>query len=278
MSITTVMMLGSLDQNSPPTPIHQACNLANNLAHLRRFGYPRFSAEIQGSLQVDEMLLLFSLVRASSILRILEIGGLNGRSAFNFLEALRCKRGGVVITVDVRPSVKRWGTHPVSHLTLIKNAADLTMDDIGRQEIDALLLDCHAYYSSQNVLRNVFERGLLSRHGFIFLHDTGLHRNRTYDRSQLNLDPSGYIHQPVERLLAQWIQTQDCSFQRISIHDDLRIFPRQGITIMQRRVNLDINDCNTGKIGKQYFDYEPRDCLNVQHAMTQENKRCPVAS
>ena len=61
-------------------------------------------------MQADEMLLLFSIIRTSSVRRVLEIGGFHGDSAFNFLQALRCKRGGAVITVDLQ-RVKRHSGH-----------------------------------------------------------------------------------------------------------------------------------------------------------------------
>ena len=65
------------------------CDLTKDLAHLnsRAADYPW--QRRRGPMQADEMLLLFSVVRTSSVRRILEIGGLSGFSAFNFLEALR---------------------------------------------------------------------------------------------------------------------------------------------------------------------------------------------
>jgi predicted O-methyltransferase YrrM len=41
-----------------------------------------------GLIQDDEALFLFGLIRVVRIKRILEIGGLNGYSALNFLKAL----------------------------------------------------------------------------------------------------------------------------------------------------------------------------------------------
>ena len=94
------------------------CNLASDLAHLSQptpgwdGAYPRQMA--MGPMQADEMLLLFGLVRSSAVARVLEIGGLQGTSAYNFLQALRCKHGGpvapMVITVDINP-VHRWESH-----------------------------------------------------------------------------------------------------------------------------------------------------------------------
>ena len=44
----------------------------------------------------------------------------------------------------------------------------------------------------------------------------------------------------------------------------------------QRRVDLSVNDCSTGAVGKEYFDYEPSECREVQAATRREEERCPV--
>ena len=91
------------------------------------------------------------------------------------------------------------------------------MADVDAPTFDAILLDCHSFYlglyafymyATQHIVRNVFEKRLLSpdgyHDGYIFLHDTGLHRTHT-KHDQLNLHPPGWVHQPVERLIALWI-------------------------------------------------------------------------
>ena len=77
-------------------------------------------------MQADEMLLLFGLVRSSAVARVLEIGGLQGTSAYNFLQALRCKHGGpvapMVITVDIKVEVHRMGAVLVQNKPVKANA------------------------------------------------------------------------------------------------------------------------------------------------------------
>ena len=209
-----------------------ACNLKSDLSHLNedKADYPRQA--VSGPMQADEMLTLFSLIRTSSVRRVLEVGGFHGDSAFNFLQALRCKRDAIVITVDLR-TVKQWTKHAVTHRTLQKDASNLTMADVDGRPVDAILLDCHAYYATKHILHNVLSRKLLAPNGFIFLHDTGLH-SQPGAHSQFQQSPRGYVHQPVERLIAQWLVSVDCSFQRISAHDDTRAdVSRHGLTIMQ---------------------------------------------
>lgn len=112
------------------------CDLSNNLAHLqtKEADYPRQG--VFGPMQADEMLAVFSIIRTSSVKRVLEIGGFKGDSAWNFLEALRCKQHQdgddtakllsppVVYTVDLNP-VKTWHDHPVMHKTFVKDASKL---------------------------------------------------------------------------------------------------------------------------------------------------------
>ena len=81
------------------------------------------------------------------------------------------------------------------------------------------------------------------------------------------------MHQPVERQLAEWLQSE---WQRISFHDDRRVPFRHGLTIMQRRVDLSVDDCSTGAREKIFFDYEPQDCRSVQEATRKEDERCPI--
>ena len=75
------------------------------------------------------------------------------------------------------------------------------------------------------------------------------------------------VHQPVERLIAQWIQWKypQLAFQRVSLHDDDRDpGVRHGLTIMQRRVNLDI-DC--GVPGKGYDLRFKKECESMKMDM-----------
>ena len=119
----------------------------SDFAHLGRQGWKQ---GVIGPMQDDEALLLFGLVRASHVCRILEIGGLDGFSARNFLAALRPKnqphpdkaneRRAVaapkaacrLYTID-RRKVDRLSAE---HVVLTKDARDFNASDIGNQRID----------------------------------------------------------------------------------------------------------------------------------------------
>jgi predicted O-methyltransferase YrrM len=271
-------------QGSDQSTVEQpSCDLSSNLQHLQnndKFDYPR--QLVAGPMQADEMLVLFAMVRTSFVRRVLEIGGWKGDSAYNWLEALRCKNDATVYTVD-RRVVPRHDHPAVTHKTILKDAATLVLVDIDNEPIDLLLLDCHAYEASQHIFNAVIGNNLLSRNGFIVLHDTGLHPKKFkwpfWPGAQIPTD-QGIIHQPVERLLADWIPLQDCSFQRISFHHDDRYAPRHGMTILQRRTDLTFDkQCNMFANGTMYggmYDFKAKDCQEVHAYTTKVQQECPT--
>lgn len=58
---------------------------------------------VHGPIQDDEALFLFAMIRTMRISRILEIGGLGGYSAKNFLRATESLKDSCVYTVDINP-------------------------------------------------------------------------------------------------------------------------------------------------------------------------------
>lgn len=67
------------------------------------------------------MLLLFGLIRASSVARVLEVGGFKGDSAYTFLRALRCKFNGPVKPMVI--TVAFYGSSTSSTSTASSSAA-----------------------------------------------------------------------------------------------------------------------------------------------------------
>ena len=99
-----------------------------NLSHLSQ---PE-NQDVWGPIQDDEALFLYSIIRGCRLERILEIGGLSGYSANNFLQALSFNKNGVLYTCDINPV-------PVlakNHIVIIKNALDLTIDELGNKPLD----------------------------------------------------------------------------------------------------------------------------------------------
>jgi len=235
--------------------------LSYDLAHI---GWQGRKQDVVGPLQDDEALLLFALSRALGVNRVLEIGSLNGDSARNFLSAVRCTLRAKVISVDPSPTVPMLAEN---HVVVRKDAASLSSADLDNLPVELLLLDCHDYQASQKVVRRILSQQLLSATGLIVLHDTGLHpaglnysgaphasigtkAGRSWQGAHgVDLQVPSHrlhvMHQPVERLLAQWIEKYDAhgNWQRLAVHDDFArgaVSYRHGLTVMQRKQSLHV--------------------------------------
>lgn len=204
-----------------------------NLTHLRQPAHQY----VMGPIQDDEALFLYSVIRCSRLKRILEIGGLLGYSATNFVAAV-WPLNGIVYTVDVNP-VKP--VHKTTHKTIQKNALDLTPSDVDNNPMDMVFFDCHDMVQME-CFHNYVKEGIISDSTILALHDTNLHypsdgydptrSNETYVESE-----GGYVHQPVEREMVNIFKSlgYDC----ISLHTDQskhnKSFPfRHGITICKK--------------------------------------------
>ena len=205
-------------------------------ADLSHIGLQGPDQRVLGPMQDDEALLLFALARTTQVARILEVGGLHGFSAANFMAALRRKQNATFYTLDVDPQAEQGSQHRV----ITKDAMNFMPSDIDYNPIDLLFLDCHARKASQHLLHTLLKHNLLRADGYVVLHDTGLHPLPLLPSSVKLPHAELWVHQPVERQLATWLQTADPSWQRISLHDDTRKPFRHGLTIMQRRVDLSV--------------------------------------
>jgi hypothetical protein len=87
--------------------------------HMRHLGRQPRDGLISGPIQDEEALLLYALVRTAGVRRILEIGGLGGFSARNWLSAIKCAKGiKAVYTVDIH----EVPTIGVNHFAVKKDA------------------------------------------------------------------------------------------------------------------------------------------------------------
>lgn len=215
-------------------------------------GYPQ--QDWLGPIQSDESLFLHALIRTSGATRILELGGLMGHSAKVFLDAMKCSTLFRMYTVDLVP-VQRQSRN---HKTIQKDAARLTLSDIDFEPLDLLFLDCHAFYATKSVVDLVMKNAFLKPTAYIVLHDTG----RNYDKRLAYYSQDG-IHQPVERLIAQYIQSK-YGWQRISVHNDAKrdAWGRHGLTIMQKPQDLTV-PCSGWKEAR-FWDVKTEDCHQIQ--------------
>ena len=126
---------------------------------------------IPGPIQDDEALLLFALIRVTRIKRILELGSFPGYSAKNFLTAIGEK--GTVYSVD-------WGIDGITpkiahnHIVIVKNASDLTLEDLDNEPVDLMFFDCHAYEAELCAFQNLRRAGIITDKTIFAFHDTNL--------------------------------------------------------------------------------------------------------
>jgi hypothetical protein len=189
---------------------------------------------VLGPIQDDEALLLFSIVRGMRLRRVLEIGGLSGYSAANFLAA-----GAALYTVDLNPVPVMGDQHRV----IVKDALELTPEDLDGQPVDLVFFDCHDMVQMQMYKRFV-ERGIISEDTVLALHDTNLHYAPFNVWGpyvpQGGSGPGvsgGFAHQPVERHMVNEFKAM--GYDIFSLHTGPEkhdaSFPfRHGITICQR--------------------------------------------
>ena len=119
---------------------------------------------VSGPIQDDEALFLYSIIRGCRLQRILEIGGLSGYSAKNFLEALQFNKNGIVYTCDLNPVPVLAENHKV----IIKNALNLTIDEIDNAPLDLLFFDCHDMIQ-MDIYYKFVSQGIINDNTFIDL-------------------------------------------------------------------------------------------------------------
>lgn len=201
-----------------------------DLAHLTQ----DVSQRVLGPIQDDEALFLFALIRGNRMRRVLELGGLNGYSARNFLAALDYDEGigNMLFTVDLNPV-------PVlapNHVVLIKNALDLDSMDVGSQPLDLVFFDCHDMVQMR-VFDRFLELGLITPDTVLALHDTNLHFPPHHVWGPWVAAEGGHAHQPVEREMVNLLRQRgyDCFSIRTTPDRHSDAFPfRHGVTVCQQ--------------------------------------------
>jgi predicted O-methyltransferase YrrM len=123
---------------------------------------------VMGPIQDDEALLLYSVVKTMRMKRILEVGGLDGYSARNFLKAM--DERGTLHTVDVNPVRKISENHKVIN----KDVRQVTANDLPGEPLDMVFFDCH-HPAQMELYERLFAAGTINRSTFIALHDTNVH-------------------------------------------------------------------------------------------------------
>jgi hypothetical protein len=185
--------------------------------------------DVSGPIQDDEALFLFALIRVMRIRRVLEIGGLSGYSATNFIRAVGSD--GIVYTIDIYPVPK---VAP-NHVTITMDARLVTPEVFGKQPLDLIFFDCHEFEAQMEMLSRLSDTGMIVDRTVLAFHDTNLHpTQKTPSSYQVE---GGWVHQHVERRMVNELHA--LGYDAISLDTspeshgpDLPV--RHGLAIMKR--------------------------------------------
>lgn len=199
--------------------------VAYNLSHLTQPD----NQVVVGPIQDDEALFLFALIRGMLLKRVLEVGGLSGYSARNFLEAVGSD--GVVYTVDLN-KVPRLAPN---HVTLRKDIGRLRTGDLDGKPLDLVFFDCHVYDAQVNAYWVLRRDGMVTDATVLALHDTNVHPFADPKGSAYRVQ-EGWVHQRVERRMVNYFRgigyEAFCLHPELSRHSEKLPF-RHGLTVMQ---------------------------------------------
>ena len=200
--------------------------VAYDLSHLTQAD----DEKVIGPIQDTEALFLYSVVRGMRMRRILEIGGLHGYSATNFIKAM--PPDGVMYTVDIMPVT------PVApnHRVLLKDAMHLTKADTDGMPLDMVFFDCHDYTVQMTMYDRLVAEGVILDSTVIALHDTHVHPTNMCGWGYQILG-GGWVHQKVERdMVNEFVRLGYHAFSLhtpLDRHNDSMPF-RHGVTLMQK--------------------------------------------
>jgi len=202
-----------------------------NLAHLTQ----ATDQQVVGPIQDDEALLIYAAVKVMLCRRVLEIGGLGGYSARNFLAAVGSQ--GAVYTVDLKPVPVQGPNHRV----IVKDAGMLTEADVDHKPLDLVFFDCHHLGAQMNLFFRLSKLSLINSSTVLVLHDTNLHPQKLSEGERKV--SGGWEHQWVERQMVD--DFRRLGYDAVSFHSELgRHSPqlpyRHGVTIMRKHRPLGI--------------------------------------
>ncbi|MEO5913294.1 MAG: hypothetical protein ABIS50_03605 [Luteolibacter sp.] len=187
--------------------------------------------DLFGPIQDDEALFLYGMIRTCRISRIVEVGGLNGYSATNFLKAMSWTEDSILYSIDLSevPQIAS------NHRTIQKNAKDIEREDFDQVPLGLLFLDCHDLEAEIQVFEKLLEWNLITEKTYLILHDTNLYPARLLEHC--NQVSGGWVHQQCERMMVNFLHDRDynCVGLTTSKMDHNPDFPfRHGLTICKK--------------------------------------------
>jgi len=192
--------------------------------------------KVLGPIQDDEALFLYSIIRGCRLTRILEIGGLSGYSAKNFLQALSFNKEGVLYTCDINPVP----TLAENHKVIIKNALHLSINELDNKPLDLIFFDCHDIVQ-MDIYYKFVKNNIINDNTILALHDTNLHYPPFNVWGNYIEKENGYAHQPVERDMVNKFKNLGYDIFGISTNQTKHNadFPfRHGVTVCKKFKHL----------------------------------------
>lgn len=193
------------------------------------------SEAVCGPIQDTEALFLYSVVRGMRMKRILEIGGLSGYSATNFLKAFAKPAESVMYTVDINPVP---AVAP-NHVVIVKDARHIDASDLHNAPLDLVFFDCHDYDVQMALYRRLVSQGIVTDATVLALHDTNTHPARFFSFGYaLDGNLNEWVHQDAERRMVNTF-VQQFGYQSFSLHTPLSSHDhdmpyRHGVTLLQK--------------------------------------------
>jgi predicted O-methyltransferase YrrM len=212
------------------------------LSHLSYFD----EEDAVGSVQRDEALLLFGLVRVLRPQVVVELGFLGGQGAFNLLQALA--PGATLYCFDISEASEAIAREAFGRFENLRFRR-LSQDEIAPEHLDGRAIDLVFLDASHDLELNkrTLDRlvPMLSRDGIIAVHDTGawarptfgpLHRGIAHESPHLWATAELFEHQREERAFVNWVLEARPELAQIHLHS--RHTVRHGMTLLQRRAPL----------------------------------------
>ena len=184
--------------------------------------------DVCGPIQDDEALFLYSMIRVKRISSVLEVGGLGGYSATNFVKAMAMTPGGGrMYTIDVNPVL----SVAPNHLVLVKDAQDVNCSDFGSiRSLGMVFYDCHHYDVQQGLHARLRSCGIISDSTVIVMHDTGMWPHLCAGttnccKSHPVSGTRGYAHQISERQMVN--QFTSMGYHCVNFFTDIDVHTEQ---------------------------------------------------
>jgi len=202
-----------------------------------------------GPIQDDEALFLYALIKLNLIKTVFEVGGLEGYSTRNFMQAVG--PDGKVFTADINASGAE--TRGDNHKGIHKDCRLVTAEDLENKKIDLIFFDCHVYDAQLQTLENFFKLEIVDDSTLVAIHDTGLHSVEIaslgrcgYANTVTENGVKGFVHQPEERrlvntLVSEWGYSPLCLHPPFSRFTETSVVKcRHGLTILGKFKQLEI--------------------------------------